>query len=365
MPKVLKKKLRKVWGPLEMEKALGEVRSGKSIRGTAAKYGMAESYIRHRLKQLISGDPVNAPGRPTSLKKNEEEQLARCIGTLCKLGFSPTREHIKNLVKEYVEIHELQTPFTNNRPGKDWLRGFMIRNGLSLKKCNISSARKSATSNPFIIFDFYDVIEKIIQEKNLTAANTWNCDESGFPHDPKKCMSVTVKGEVAYKVTCGAGRENTTTLAVVNATGRVLDPLVIFSGKNFQSTWRGKKALPNTFYGVSENGWMTTEIFTEWFTLFCEQVQERPLLLILDGHLTHVSVSIIEKAIEEDVTIVKLPPHVTDKLQPLDVSCFGPLKRLWEKTLNDYVNTCGASKAISKDIFIDLLSGVWHSGLNP
>ena len=71
---------------------------------------------------------------------------------------------------------------------------------------------------------------------------------------------------------------------------------------------------------------MTMEMFAEWFKTFVALVTERPLLLIFHGHLTHVSVNVIEKAIEENITIVKLPPHVTDKLQPLDVSCFGPLK---------------------------------------
>ena len=107
---------------------------------------------------------------------------------------------------------------------------------------------------------------------------------------------------------------------------------------------------------------MTTEIFAEWFGRFCDQATERPLLLILDGHLTHVSIGITEKAMSENIFIVKLPPHVTDKLQPLDVTCFGPLKRLWESTLNTYVRTFGASKGISKATFIDLLSGIWHKG---
>ena len=45
----------------------------------------------------------------------------------------------------------------------------------------ISAARKLATANPFIINDFYDVIEHIIKEKNLQPNQIWNCDESGFP----------------------------------------------------------------------------------------------------------------------------------------------------------------------------------------
>ena len=90
-----------------------------------------------------------------------------------------------------------------------------------MKKANmISSARKSATSNPLIIYDFHDILEKLVKEKK-------------FPNDPQKCKIVGVKGKTAYKVTCGAGRENTTTLAVCDdAARRVWDPLIVFAGKN-------------------------------------------------------------------------------------------------------------------------------------
>ena len=192
-----------------------------------------------------------------------------------------------------------------------------------------------------------------------------NFEGSWFPHDPAKCLVISVKGEVAYNVACGSGRENSITLAVASATGRVLDPLIIFIGKNFQSTWKGSNALPNTFYAVSESGWMTTEIFAVWFDLFRQHVTERPLLLIFDGHLTHILVAVIEKAIHDGIHIIKLPPHVTDKLQPLDVTCFSPLKGYWEKSLNDFVSSFGASKAMSKSMFIDLLCKIWHKGLTP
>ena len=78
-------------------------------------------------------------------------------------------------------------------------------------------------------------------------------------------------------------------------------------------------------------GWMDTETFTAWFEHFLVLVKERPLLLLFDGHLTHVSISVIRRALDENVVILKFPPHVTDVMQPLDVACFGPLKRAWEK----------------------------------
>ena len=184
----------------------------------------------------------------------------------------------------------------------------------------ISAARKSTTSNPFIIYNFYDQLDEIVTQTILTPKQIWNCDESGFPTDPQKCKVVSVKGEVAYKVIPGARRENITTLAVCNAVGRAVDPLIIFKGKNYQSSWAGDKGLPNIFYLLSESGWMTSDTFTVWFEKFRDEVKESILLLLFDGHLTHVSVPVIEITMEEKIFILKSPPHVTDVLQPLDAS---------------------------------------------
>ena len=105
-------------------------------------------------------------------------------------------------------------------------------------------------------------------------------------------------------------------LAACNASGKAIDPLVIFTGKNFQSSGKGKSPLPNTMYRVSDNGWINTQVFHQWFEKFCSQVTERPLLIIYDGHLSQVSISLIEKARGEDITVLKLPPHLKNKIQP-------------------------------------------------
>ena len=183
---------------------------------------------------------------------------------MCKLGFSPNKSQLKYIVQNYVTANNIHTPFTNNRPGKNWVRNFMRRNKLSTKKANIiNSARKSSTSNPFLIYDFYDVIEEIITTKKLGPSQIWNADETGFPMDPQKWKVIAPVGEVGLTATGGAGRENTTVLGVCNGAGRVLDPLIIFQDKNLQSTWPGNKGLPKTFYGVSEKGWMTTDILAD------------------------------------------------------------------------------------------------------
>ena len=149
-------------------------------------------------------------------------QLVRDINLLCNAGFSPSTNEIKDLVRDYVRTNIITNPFNDDTTGKDWLRNFMKRQRLSTKKATIISAsRKAAIANPFTIFDFYEVVEKIIKEKNRKREQIWNC-ESGFPTDPSKCKVVAPLGMPGYKTTPGA--RNHTVSATCSNAGRVLGP---------------------------------------------------------------------------------------------------------------------------------------------
>jgi hypothetical protein len=108
---------------------------------------------------------------------------------------------------------------------------------------------------------------------------------------------------------------------------------------------------------------MTTEIFRSWFDAFLLQVKNRPLFLIFDGHKTHVSLSIIKKAKDNNVSLLKLPSHLTHRLQPLDKSCFKPLKSLWNQKLVSYQREHNF-RIITKSECVDLLCEVWKNGLS-
>ena len=107
---------------------------------------------------------------------------------------------------------------------------------------------------------------------------------------------------------------------------------------------------------------METSTFVSWFNVFLEMVKEQPLLLLYDGHLTHISILVIKAALEQDVTL-KFPPHVTDVLQPLDVTCFGPLKRIWEAWLQKRVNKFGIKYCLTRSEFVNLISAIWKEGM--
>ena len=232
----------KNWNEKDVDNALNEVQAGlMSVRGAALKYGIPETILRRRKNEIPDFPITSITGRKQELSWEVEGALADCIGILCKHGFSPSIDDILNLVQENLEANNIKTSFVNNRPGRRWLDGFVKRNSLSLKKANmITKTRKSATSNPFIIYQFYDMLEEVVRLNNIGPNQIWNCDETGFPHDPTSCRVVGPRGKVSYKVTAGPGRQNTTVLASCSAAGDVFPPLIVFQGKNFQSSWKGK-----------------------------------------------------------------------------------------------------------------------------
>ena len=108
---------------------------------------------------------------------------------------------------------------------------------------------------------------------------------------------------------------------------------------------------------------MTTSILHNWFKKFVYKVEVRLILLYFDGHLTHLSAATVELALAENVSLVKLPAHCTDVLQPLDVSCFSPLKAHYEKFLKEFVYWTGGLQKLTKPAFCNLIASIWKKGL--
>lgn len=228
-------------------------------------------------------------------------------------------------------------------------------------------ARKSVTSDPFVVYGFYDKLGKLFDEMGLAdkPSSIFNMDETGFPTDPSKAKTIGTKGVKTVRITHGANRENITVLATCCADGTALPPLIVFKGKKMQTTWRGDNALPGTQYAVTDSGWMTTSVFEDFFESFVEVVKGRgPILVVLDGHLSHTSLRTVDLAVKNNITILKLPPHCTDLLQPLDVACFAPLKSYYDSKLLEYTQSTGGRENLRKDLFVNMLCSVWNTGLS-
>jgi hypothetical protein len=124
-------------------------------------------------------------------------------------------------------------------------------------------------------------------------------------------------------------REWVTAIEAVNATGWALPPFLILAGKMHQAAWY--QSLPEDWViALSDNGWTTDELGYEWIQHFNKHTEARThgayRLLILDGHGSHATPEFDQYCTEHKIITLCMPAHTSYRLQPLDVSCYAPLK---------------------------------------
>ena len=117
-----------------------------------------------------------------------------------------------------------------------------------------------------------------------------------------------------------AEREKThTVVTCVSASGFSIPPMIIYPRKRMTAKLT-EEALPGTLFDCSDNGWINQELYLRWFKFFIANIPSaRPVLLIQDGHGSHISLDVIRLARENDASFLCLPAHTTHLLQPLDV----------------------------------------------
>ena len=93
--------------------------------------------------------------------------------------------------------------------------------------------------------------------------------------------------------------------------------------------WLLDGAPPGSRASVSDNGWINGQVSLLWLQYFVEMVrptENRKVLLLLDNHESHKYYPALEFAWKNHVVFVSFAPHTTNKMQPLDVAVYGPIK---------------------------------------
>lgn len=99
---------------------------------------------------------------------------------------------------------------------------------------------------------------------------------------------------------------------------------------------------PNGCKGfASDSGFINSDIFLSWLEHFVNHVRpenERPVLLIMDNHSSHISLEVSLYSRKHHISILTLAPHTSHKIQPLDRSFFGPLKTKYSIECDTWMN---------------------------
>ena len=321
-----------------------------------------------RRRVLGEVDVVCRPGPPTVLTSIEEERLAVYIADMAEMGFGLSREDVLRLAFKIVDDSGRQHPFTDGLAGRAWFDGFKSRHpSLTIRTPQPLSYNRAACANKETISDFFAKLGGAYGRLNLLSKpmQVFNTDETGVSIVHKVGKVVAEVGRRVWSVTSAERGKTHTVVTCVSASGFAVPPCLIYPRKRAVPEDYKNGAIPGTLFKNTESGWINHEVYMEWFQWFVSVIPPaRPVLLIEDGHASHISIELIELARANDIYLLCLPAHTTHILQPLDIGVFKSFKTCFSKACHRYIAK-NPGRVITSSVIASLIGEVWPQSLTP
>jgi hypothetical protein len=321
-----------------------------SIRAAATIYKCSRVTLARRLKGTQSRQDSMPKSR--NLTSLEEETVTQYILDL------DARLHPPRLVGVEEMANRLLAERGAPPVGKRWASNFIKRQPeLRTRFFRRYDYSRAQCEDPDAIRAWFALVKNTVAKYGVVDADIYNFDETGFMMGIISTGMVVTSTErrSGIKMVQPGNREWITVIQGVNALGWTIPPFIIVSGKYHLSTWYQNSALPlNWVIATSANGWTTNERGLEWIRHFNQHTKPRTTgkyrLLVLDGHESHHSTDFELYCKDHDIITLCMPPHSSHILQPLDVGCFGPLKRAYGGEVEKRVRA-GTTHISKEDFF--------------
>ena len=357
-PYVRPVKYKKSYTSSHLELACEAVRKGMSIRQAAEEYQIPKSTIQDHVTGKVT---IGGTSGQKYLSDEEEKDFAKFLLESAKIGYPRTRKEVLLLVQM-----ALSEKGKNVVVSSGWWEGFKKRNpNYSLRVAEQIAHVRVSSCTPETLDKYLDTLQQTLEDNDLLSspAQIFNCDETGLPLDPKPPKVIVPVGTKHPRTITTGNKSQITVLACCSAAGYVLPPFVVYDRKCLKPEMYDGE-VSGTMYGLSDSGWITSELFNLWFLhhFLPHAPAARPLLLLLDGHSSHYNPSVIKKAAEERVIIFCLPPHSSHETQPLDKGPFAPLKSAWKEVCQKFLQE-NPGKVVSRFTFSKLFNDAWTQSM--
>lgn len=348
------------------------------VKRASKVYGVPVQTLRDRVLGKVEPE-CETTGRKPVLSMYDEAKIVEHIRTMSGYGYGYTLQEVADIASEYAVLLGLRT--SDNPLTLRWMEGFRKRwpEVKVSKPRSLEHVRAKMTSE-VIVNSYFQNLEKAMLKQNVLDKphRIFNVDEKGISLDHKPPHIVSCSdGPLA--VTTGKSK-TITILGCGSAGGVAIPPYFIFPGKRMIPELLAGSS-PGTDGTVTESGWSNSSVFRDYlqhhFLKYVPGGTEEPILLLLDGHKSHVSVDLVEWAKQHNIFIFVLPAHTSHLLQPLDVAVYGPFQKIYNTLCHKFIrstssticryNVCElACKAYSKALSTDnLLSAFRKTGIYP
>lgn len=348
-----------------MAAAIEAVQSGTlSIKRAATCHGINRTTLMNHIK----GRKYKKVGRLTVLNHQEEELLVHALLKLADWGYGFDRQQLCRCVQDFLRKLDRPNPFRDGLPGVDWCIAFERRwkHELSRRVAQNLPKNRALAGTHDVMLDFHNKIKELIEKYDLAnkPQNIYNCDETGFQTDAGTQKVLCKRGSRnPTKLVGSVTKGMYTVLMCCNAVGEFLPMFINYKGLHLYTTWCNNG--PNDCrYNCSPSGWMEAPQFLDWFVncfIPATAKLEGTKVLILDGHNSHISIDLIDLAVENNIEILCLPAHTSHVLQPLDVGVFKSVKQSWRYVLREFYKKTNY-KNVDKLIFPSLMKQLYESG---
>ncbi|XP_063237415.1 uncharacterized protein LOC134539361 [Bacillus rossius redtenbacheri] len=353
-----------------LEKAAEVVREGRSVRHAAKTYNICHvtlgRYIKKKNKRLNAVDinfreewkPLAGYyGNRQVFTPLQEIALVSYIKTCSDIYFGLTPRDVRHLAFLCGKKYNVPMPNTwsdKELAGADWLSSFLKRHpDLSIRTPEATSLGRASSFNRANVSKFFDKLSEVYDRHSFTANDIWNVDETGVTTVQNPSKIVARKGVKQIGAMTSSERGQLVTLTVaVNAAGNAIPPMFIFPRVRYYDHFI-RDGPTGCIGAANKSGW-TTEVefllFLKHFVSCIRSSPEKPILLLLDNHQSHLAPDCLDFAKENGIVMLSFPPHCTHRLQPLDRSVFAPLKKQINRAMDAWLRNNKTPESTVKPI---------------
>jgi hypothetical protein len=308
-----------------------------SIRRAAKVFNVPYATLRDRR----DGKPARQDIMPKSqrLTELEEETLVRHILDLDSRSFPPRLSGVEDMANKLLCERDA------TKVGVNWASNFVKRRP-ELRTCFTRryDYQRAQCEDLNVINEWFELVKKVKVQYGIADDDIYNFDETGFMMGIISAAMVvtTSEGRGKAKMAQPGNREWSTVIQAINSQGWAIPPFIILAAQNHLASWYTETHLPtNWVIATTDNGWTTNERGLEWIEHFdkftISRTRSSHRLLILDGHESHHSTNFELYCKEHKIITLCMPAHSSHLLQPLDVGCFGPLKKAYGRQVENLI----------------------------
>ncbi|XP_041475762.1 uncharacterized protein LOC121424221 [Lytechinus variegatus] len=251
-----------------------------------------------------------------------------------QIYYGLTTKEFRKLSFQFALQNSINCPKTwheNKTAGVEWCAKFLKRHPqLSIRTPEGTSLSRATSFNKANVDTFFDNLGAVLDKYKFAVNDIYNCDETGVTTVQQPRKIIAQKGVKQVGAVTSAERGTLVTVCfAVSASGNSIPPMLVFPRVNFREHFIAN-GPPGCCGSANPSGWMKEDDFLKFLKHFQEVTRctkDRPVLLLLDNHESHVALSVINFCRDHGIVLVSFPPHCSHKLQSLDRSVFGPFKK--------------------------------------